>query len=174
MPRSKDKGFVTARLDDLRELGAYRFDVARDLRLGALRAVEMMQAGASALRYLDRFGVVSRPEPRAFSRTCYVVGGRYPADQQNGGSAAQGRRATAPSTFGDHTATPWGPAPTAAATTTIPIRWCVAVTACPGGRVRAWFADRRSPDLRDLASEQNPLYEHHRPMTDQNTEAAVP
>jgi len=58
----KDKGFVTARLDDLMNWArtGSMFPVTFGL---ACCAVEMMQAGGS--RYdLDRFGVVFRPSPR--------------------------------------------------------------------------------------------------------------
>ena len=58
----KDKGFVTARLDDL--MNWARTGSMWPVTFGlACCAIEMMQAGAS--RYdLDRFGVVFRPSPR--------------------------------------------------------------------------------------------------------------
>ena len=84
-------------------------------------AVEMMHTACS--RYdLDRFrhGVPAEPAPvgRDDRR-------RHP-DQQDGAGPAQGLRPDGRSRAGS---SPWAPAPTAAATTTIPIPSCAAATA---------------------------------------------
>jgi len=74
----KDKGFVTARLDDL--INWARTGSLWPVTFGlACCAIEMMHAGAA--RYdLDRFGVVFRPSPRQSD----VMIRRWHADQQDG------------------------------------------------------------------------------------------
>ena len=115
-----ERGFVTARLDDL--INWARTGSMWPMTFGlACCAVEMMHAGAARLD-LDRFGVVFRPSPR--QSDVMIVAGTLVNKMAPG--AAQGLRPDARSEVGDLDGLA---APTAAATTTIRMRWCAAATA---------------------------------------------
>ena len=129
-----DKGFLVTTTDDL--INWARTGSLMWMTFGlACCAVEMMQA--SMPRYdLERFGFAPRASPAPVRRDDR----RRHADQQDGAGAAQGLRPDAGAALRHLHGLA---APTAAATITIPTRWCAAATAscrststCPAARRR--------------------------------------
>ena len=127
-----DKGFLVAAADDL--ITWARTGSLMWMTFGlACCAVEMMQA--SMPRYdVERFGFAPRASPAPVRRDDR----RRHADQQDGAGAAQGLRPDAGAALRHLHGLA---APTAAATITIPTRWCAAATAscrststCPAAR----------------------------------------
>jgi NADH-quinone oxidoreductase B subunit len=113
------EGFVTTTADKL--INYMRTGSMWPMTFGlACCAVEMIHAGCS--RYdLDRFGIVFRPSPR--QSDVMIVAGTLTNKMAPALRKVYDQMAEPRWVF------PWAPVPMAAATITIPIRWCAAATA---------------------------------------------